>query len=105
MESYNLPLRENPGRKKSSLKKIQFAFSESALQKLESLVERSDAVSKTELIRDAILIYEWIFNYTEQGFHISAKRGNEEFRAIFPTMFSIQNIENKMGNKAKESSS
>ena len=58
----------------SEIKKIQFSFSKKALDAIEELARMTGAATKTEVIRNALKVYNWIVDMQDAGFVIQAYR-------------------------------
>ena len=57
-------------------KKIQFAFSKEALQKIDELAKESGSFTKSEVIRNALKIYSWVIDKQKEGCSIHAVSKN-----------------------------
>ena len=47
--------------------RLQFGFSDRSLARLDALQERTDAVSRAQVIRDALQAYEWLAGHVARG--------------------------------------
>lgn len=54
------------------------SLGDKALARLESLRERVEATSTSEVVRDALRLYEYIIGESEKGAEFFVKRPNEE---------------------------
>lgn len=63
-------------KKDSEVKKIQFAFSQDALNAIEELAKKTGAASKTEVIRYSLKVFNWIVDMQDEGRKIQAVSEN-----------------------------
>ena len=69
-------------RKTKGTKRVQFEFSEVALKRLDSIVERTNAASRAEVVRNALRFYECVFEQHDNGFEICFKRDGKIFDTV-----------------------
>jgi Arc/MetJ-type ribon-helix-helix transcriptional regulator len=55
-------------------KRLQIDFSEKAYKELETLQERLDATSKSEVIRDALGLLRWLADEVDKGHRILVEK-------------------------------
>jgi hypothetical protein len=62
--------------------RVQFDFSQEALQRLEDLKEQTDASTKAEVVRNALKLYEWFITQIDPSavIEIQDKDGKPVFR-------------------------
>ena len=63
--------------RRAESRRIQFEFSAEAFERLEKLKEATKASSYAEVVRDALRVYEWVVEETNEGNDIGAIRGKE----------------------------
>ncbi len=67
-----------------SKERLQFDFSQEAIDRLDELKERSGATTRAEAVRNALRAYEWIVNELAPDYIITVTQGEKEitkFRA------------------------
>ncbi len=62
--------------KKTELKKLQFAFTQETLNYMDGLAKRTGVVSKTDLMRNALKVYNWVVEMQEEGYRVRAVKEN-----------------------------
>ena len=63
-------------------KRLQVDFSLEAHRELERLMTQSNSRNKSELLRNALLLYRWYLNIKEKRQRIKVSDENGEFREI-----------------------
>ena len=66
---------------RSSRRRVQIDFSQTAFARLETIRDRSDAQSNAEAVRNALRLYDWFLEQREQGYEVRLVKGDEE-RAV-----------------------
>ena len=56
--------------RRSGSKRIQFEFSDDALERLDRMKKLTRKSSYADVVRDALRIYEWVNQQTEAGYDI-----------------------------------
>lgn len=71
-------------------KKIQFAFHPLTIKLLERLVDERGALSKAEVVRDAISVFLWMHDHIKKGYKILAIKGDHIIEPVYPNIFPEQ---------------
>jgi len=58
--------------------KLQFRFSIDAVERLDSMVSKTKASTRAEVIRNALRLYEYILDQTEGGYQVQLVKGREK---------------------------
>ncbi len=64
-------------------KRLQFDFTEGAVQNLDNLVENSGSSTRAEVVRNALRTYESISDMTRSGYEMVLRKDQEE-RVVIP---------------------
>ena len=70
------------GMGKKDYKKLQFDFSEDAIERLDKLKYTTDAVSRTEVIRNSLRVYEYIVAMTKEGYGLEFRKNKKKIKVI-----------------------
>jgi Arc/MetJ-type ribon-helix-helix transcriptional regulator len=71
--------KEETGMSKPKYRRLQFDFAERAVERLDELVNETEAASRAEVIRDALKLYEHLFLRVKEGYAVMIQKGpNEE---------------------------
>ena len=72
-------------------RRIQFDFAPDALQRLESLQQRSKASTKAEVIRDSLKLYDWFLSEFQSDYllEVKDKDGNLIFKIPANLLFKL----------------
>jgi len=63
--------------KKNGYKKLQFDFSEDAVERLDDLVKKTDSASRAEVVRSSLKLYEYAIEMLNSGYTLNfEKDGN-----------------------------
>jgi Arc/MetJ-type ribon-helix-helix transcriptional regulator len=63
-------------------KRLQLQLPTSAAARLDSLVQRTEATSSAEVIRNALRLYEWAVGELEKGKNIALQDADGSFRVV-----------------------
>ncbi|HZR40310.1 MAG TPA: hypothetical protein VFB12_09360 [Ktedonobacteraceae bacterium] len=65
-----------------SKQRIQFDFTPDSLRRLEELKRRTDAITKAEVVRNALKLYEWLVTEVDPDYiiEIKDKEGNTLYK-------------------------
>lgn len=55
-------------------KRLQFEFSQDAVERLSNLKKDTEASSKTEVIRNSLRVYEYITSMINEGYRLEFKK-------------------------------
>jgi hypothetical protein len=55
------------GRSKSEKHRVQFDFAPEALERVDRLVEVTEATTRADVVRNALRIYEWLVEKAREG--------------------------------------
>jgi len=55
-------------------KRLQFEFSQDAVERLNNLKKDTEASSKTEVIRNSLRVYEYITSMINEGYRLEFKK-------------------------------
>lgn len=72
--------------KQREYKRLQFDFSIEAIDKLDNLVNSTDAISRAEVVRNALRLYELIMSYSIKGYEVQILRDKEKYIVPFPLL-------------------
>lgn len=64
-------------RSKTKPIRVQFDFAPNALARLNELVDKTEATSRADVIRNALRLYEWLTDKALEGKSISLNGGSE----------------------------
>ena len=59
-------------------KRLQFEFSQDAVERLNNLKKDTEASSKTEVIRNSLRVYEYITSMINKGYSLEFKKGKKK---------------------------
>jgi hypothetical protein len=59
-------------------KRLQFEFSQDAVERLSNLKKDTEASSKTEVIRNSLRVYEYITSMINEGYRLEFKKDNKK---------------------------
>lgn len=63
-------------------KRLQLQLPDTASERLDSLVRRTEAASYAEVIRNALRLYEWVIGELEEGRNIALQDADGSFRVV-----------------------
>ena len=69
---------------KTSLKRVQFDFSEQSLQKLDEIVKQVNAATRAEVIRRALTLYTEILEAKQRGAEIHFREADGTHVKLLP---------------------
>lgn len=59
-------------------KRLQFEFSQDAVERLNNLKKDTEASSKTEVIRNSLRVYEYITSMISKGYRLEFRKGKKK---------------------------
>ena len=62
---------------KKKYKRLQFDFSEDAIGRLDAIVTKTDSMSRAEVVRNALRVYEYIVKKTNEGYNLEFKKEDQ----------------------------
>ena len=62
--------------------KLQFRCSAAAVQRLDEIVKRSRLVSRAELIRNSVRLYEYVIEQMEEGYEVELVKGKKRRKIV-----------------------
>lgn len=65
--------------------KLQFRFSVDAVQRLDGIVKKSRLVSRAELIRNAVRLYEYVIEQMDEGYEVELVKGRKRRKIVLLT--------------------
>lgn len=76
--------------KTNTKQRVQFDFSLEALKRLETMQELLDAPTKSEVVRNALKVYEWLLTQIDPGstIEVQDKEGKTQFRIPMKVLLS-----------------
>ena len=57
--------------------RLQFDLSGEQLEQLDALKDRAHAVTRAELVRDALRIYNWLLEQRDAGYELELRKGRK----------------------------
>jgi metal-responsive CopG/Arc/MetJ family transcriptional regulator len=65
--------------KQRDYKRLQFDFSIDAVNKLDNLVKSTDAISRAEVVRNALRLYDLIMSWQIEGHKVEILKDDEKY--------------------------
>jgi len=59
---------------KKKYKRLQFDFSDDAVQRLDFIVDKTESTSRAEVVRNALRVYEYLVTKTNEGYSLEFKK-------------------------------
>ena len=75
------------GSKKEGDKRLQFDFSDDAVERLDAVVKTTGASSRAEVIRNALRLYDYTVNKIQDGYDLNFIKSGEEGDIRVPGTF------------------
>lgn len=69
-------------RRSKDNKRVQFEFSKVALERLDELVDVTDASSRAEVVRTALRVYDYIIEQSTKGYTMGFEKDGEIFKVL-----------------------
>jgi len=79
---------------KAKYKRLQFDFAEKAVERLDELVDETEAASRAEVIRDALRLYEHLCVRVKEGYEIKLHKAPNDEKSL-ETFFQLSDIRAK----------
>lgn len=67
--------------KKKATKRVQFEFTVESVERLERLIDTTDSVSRAEVVRKALKLYDYIVDKTKDGYVMGFQK-DEKFTPV-----------------------
>ncbi len=62
--------------------KLQFRFSEDAIDRLDALKDKTHAATRAEVVRNSLRLYEYFIEQTEQGYKFQLVKDDERITIV-----------------------
>lgn len=67
-------------------KKVQVEFSDSAMERIKSIADATEAASNAEVVRNALQLFDWFIRKRLEGYAIHLIRDDEELAVELPVL-------------------
>ena len=71
---------------KNKTKRLQFEFSDKAIEKLDELVQRCEESTRAAVMRNAIKFYNYIIDQVDNGYQIQLAKNGETTTIVAPVL-------------------